>query len=100
MNNTLSDGHRLYQVRGPNGPSTPDGPNRSTDPNNPYGPPGPNRPGPGLNNNNQRPRGGWFIWRWLLLIVVGLILWQVAEFFFTGSATAGACTLPYGTFYH
>jgi cell division protease FtsH len=35
----------------------------------------------------------------VLLIVVGLILWQVAEFFFTGSGTANGCTLPYGTFY-
>lgn len=54
-----------------------------------------------MNNNNapQRPRGSWFVWRWLLLIVVGLILWQVAEFFFTGSAATGACSLPYSTFY-
>jgi cell division protease FtsH len=101
MDNALSDGYRVYQGRGPNGPSGSDGPNRSTDPNSPYGPPGPNRPGgPGMNNNNQRPRGtGGAIWRWVLLIVVGLILWQVAEFFFTGSGTANGCTLPYSTFY-
>ena len=101
MDNALSDGYRVYQGRGPNGPSGSDGPNRSPDPNSPYGPPGPNRPGgPGMNNNNQRPRGtGGAIWRWVLLIVVGLILWQVAEFFFTGSGTANGCTLPYSTFY-
>ena len=52
-----------------------------------------------MNNNNQRPRSTGAIWRWVLLIVVGLILWQVAEFFFTGSATANGCTLPYSTFY-
>ncbi len=91
--------YRANQVRGPNGPPVPDGPNRSTDPNTPYGPGGPNRPGPGLNNNNQRPRGSWFVWRWLLLIIIGLILWQVASYFFAGSATSGACTLPYSTFY-
>lgn len=96
MDNALSDGYRVYQGRGPNGPSGSDGPNRS-DPNGPYGP---NRPGgPGMNNNNQRPRGTGAIWRWVLLIVVGLILWQVAEFFFTGSGTANGCTLPYSTFY-
>jgi cell division protease FtsH len=37
--------------------------------------------------------------RWLLLIVVGLIFWQIASFFFTGSGTTGACTLPYSSFY-
>ncbi|HEU5369401.1 MAG TPA: ATP-dependent zinc metalloprotease FtsH, partial [Ktedonobacterales bacterium] len=39
------------------------------------------------------------IWRWLLLIVVGLILWQIATFFFAGTGTSGACTVNYGAFY-
>jgi cell division protease FtsH len=87
---------RANQVRGPGGPN-PDGPNRPSDPN-PFG--GPNRPGTNP-NNGQPPRGGgrWLIWRWLLLIVVGLILWQIATFFFAGTNTSGACTVGYGTFY-
>lgn len=39
------------------------------------------------------------VWRWLLLIVVGLILWQIATIFFTGTNTSGACTVTYGSFY-
>ena len=88
--------HRANQVRGPNGGPNSDGPNRPTDPTPPFG--GPNRP---VNSpNGQPPRGGrWMIWRWLLLIVVGLILWQIATIFFTGTGTSGGCTVTYGTFY-
>lgn len=43
-------------------------------------------------------RGGGF-WRWLPLLVVGLLVWQIVEGFFSGPGTASACTLPYGTFY-
>jgi cell division protease FtsH len=86
---------RARQVRGPNGGPNSDGPNRSSEPPNPFG--GPNR---GTSPNGQPPRGGrWWVWRWLLLIVVGLILWQIATFFFTSSGTSGACTVDYGTFY-
>jgi cell division protease FtsH len=88
--------YRANQVRGPNGGPNADGPNRPTDPTNPFG--GPNRPG--TPPNGQPPRGGrWMVWRWLLLIVVGLILWQIATIFFTGTGTSGACTVTYGTFY-
>ncbi len=88
--------HRAYQVRGPNGGPNSDGPNRPPDPPNPFG--GPNRPGP--NPNGQPPRGSrWLVWRWLLLIVVGLILWQIATIFFTGSGSSGGCAVDYGTFY-
>ncbi len=88
---------RAYQVRGPNGGPNSDGPNRPTDPNNPFGVPNRN----GTNPNGQPPRGGgrWLVWRWLLLIVVGLILWQVATFFFTGSSGASGCTVDYSLFY-
>ncbi len=88
--------HRANQVRGPNGGPNSDGPNRPTDPTPPFG--GPNRP---VNSpNGQPPRGGrWMIWRWLLLIVVGLILWQIATIFFTGTGSSGGCTVTYGTFY-
>jgi cell division protease FtsH len=88
--------HRANQVRGPNGGPNGDGPNRPTDPTPPFG--GPNRP---VNSpNGQPPRGGrWVIWRWLLLIVVGLILWQIATIFFTGTGSSGGCTVTYGTFY-
>ncbi|HEY7348947.1 MAG TPA: ATP-dependent zinc metalloprotease FtsH [Ktedonobacterales bacterium] len=96
MNIIPSQVYRAKQVRGPNGGPNSDGPNRPTDPTNPFG--GPNRPGP--NPNGQPPRGGrWLVWRWLLVIVVGLILWQVATLVFTGTGTAGACAVSYGTFY-
>ncbi len=92
MNSIFSDGIRLKQVRGPN----PDGPNRPDTPGPFGGPGGPNRQ---TSPNGQPPRRGWFMSRWLLLIVVALILWQIASFFFTGSGTSGACTLPYSSFY-
>jgi len=89
--------YRANQVRGPNGSPNPNGPNRPTDPTNPFGVPNGNRPG--SNPNGQPPRGRWLVWRWLLLIVVGLILWQIAAFFFSGPSTSGACTVDYGSFY-
>src|ERR1043166_262629 len=88
--------YRANQVRGPSGGPNTDGPNRPSEPPNPFG--GPNRPG--NTPNGQPPRGGrWLVWRWLLLIVVGLILWQIATIFFTGTGSSGACTVTYGTFY-
>jgi cell division protease FtsH len=89
--------YRALQVRGPNGAPNPDGPNRPSDPTNPFGPPNGNRPGAGP--NGQPPRGRWFLWRWVFLVIIGLVLWQIASIFFTGTATSGACTVPYGTFY-
>src|SRR5690242_21963550 len=82
MNIIPSRVHRANQVRGPNNGPNGDGPQRPPDPIPPFG--GPNRPG--TNPNGQPPRGGrWVVWRWLLLIVVGLILWQIATIFFTGT---------------
>jgi cell division protease FtsH len=93
MNSIFPDGVRLKQMRGP---SNSDGPNRPDTPGPFGGPGGPNRQ---TTPNGQPPRRGWFVSRWLLLIVVGLIFWQIASFFFAGTGTSGACTLPYSTFY-
>jgi cell division protease FtsH len=90
MNSMLFEKIRLAQIRGP---SNPNGPNRPDGPN-PFG--GPNRQ---TTPNGQPPRRGFFVSRWLLLIVVGLILWQVASFFFTGTGSTNACTLNYSSFY-
>jgi cell division protease FtsH len=102
MDSLATDGDRAQQGRGPSGPPRLAFFNRSPDPLPPDGPSDPNQPGTGMYDHRtllQRLlRGGGF-WRWLPLLVFGLLLWQVITFFFSGTGTSGACTLPYGAFY-
>ena len=65
-------------------------------------PPTPNQPKTGKDGQktfSQQLLGNGGVWRWLPLIFVGLLLWQIIAFFVSGSGTAGACALSYGTFY-
>jgi cell division protease FtsH len=102
MDYLASDGEQARQGRSPSGSPRFVVFNRASDPRPPDGPSNPNQPRTGTHDQRtlaQRllRRGG--LWLWLPLIVIGILVWQFMTFFFSGSGTTGACTLPYGTFY-
>src|ERR1051326_5063029 len=102
INIPLADEERVPQGRSPSGSSRFALFNRPPDPIPPNKPSDPNRPSAGKQDQRtifQRLLGPGSPWRWLTLLAAGLLVWQVIAFFFTGSGSADACTLTYGTFY-
>ena len=76
--------------------------NRSSAPTPPDEPADPNRQRTGRHDRRtflQRVLGPGGFWRWLPLLIVGFLLWQIISFSFSETGGSGACTLPYGAFY-
>src|SRR5262249_44280474 len=96
-----SDGYRTNEGQGPKGPLLPMALHRFTDPHRPNESRDPPRSG---SAGNQRPAPqarqpvNGRLFRWLPLLIIGLLLWQVASWLTAGNSS-GACTLSYGTFY-
>ena len=96
-----SDRYRINEGQGPHGPLLPTALHRFTDPHRPNASGDPPRSGPAGNQRpapqGRQPANGR-LWRWLPLLIIGLLLWQVASWF-TAGGTSGACTVSYGSFY-